>query len=83
MAKYPDVKQFPKEVAEDINKGISPIVAYEAYLQKKAYEDKMEELNKMIAKEQKKEKNKAKTTGSLKDTDEGVDKDYFSEGLFG
>lgn len=81
IAKYPEVKEFPKEVADDINKGVSPIVAYEAYVQRQEYAAKMEELNKQIAKEQKKEKNKAKTTGSLRDNDEGGTKDWFSEGL--
>lgn len=83
IAKYPDVKEYPKEVAEDINKGVSPIVAYEAWQQKKEFEAKMAELNKNIAKEQKKEKNKSNTTGSLKDTDESGEKDWFGEGLFG
>lgn len=81
MAKYPNVREYPKEVAEDINKGIAPIVAYEAYLQRQEYAAKLEELNKQIAKQQKKERNKAKTTGSLKDNDADNEKDWFSEGL--
>lgn len=81
IMKYPDVKQYPPEVAEDINKGIAPIVAYEAYLQRQEYAAKLDELNKQIAKQERKEKNKAKTTGSLKDNGENDFRDYFSEGL--
>jgi hypothetical protein len=90
LKKYPDVKEYPDEVAADIEKGISPIVAYEAYLQKREYEaqkqeyeTKLNELNKKIAKEERKQKNKATTTGSLKENDGDNDTDWFSEGLFG
>ena len=83
LKKYPDVKEYPDEVAADIEKGISPIVAYESYIQKKEYAAKMEELNKQIAKEEKKAKNKANSTGSLKENDGETEDDWFSEGLFG
>lgn len=83
LRKYPEVTEYPEEVAADIEKGISPIVAYEAYQQRKEYAAKLEELNKKTAKEAKKEKNKAKTTGSLKENDGDVETDWFSEGLFG
>ena len=83
IAKYPDVKEFPKEVEEQIKKGVSPITAYESHIQKKEYEAKLEELNKKIAKEEKKAKNKAKTTGSLKENDGDSEEDWFSKGLFG
>ena len=81
LAKYPDVKQYPDEVAKDIEKGVSPIVAYESYMQRLEYQEKLNELNKKIAKETQKQKNKAKSTGSLKDSDEGSEKDWFAEGL--
>lgn len=83
IAKYPDVKEFSKEVEEQIKKGVSPITAYESYIQKKEYEAKLEELNKQIAKEEKKAKNKAKSTGSLKENDGDSEEDWFSKGLFG
>lgn len=83
LKKYPDVKEYPDEVAADIEKGISPIVAYESYVQKQEYAAKMEELNKQIAKEEKKAKNKAKSTGSLKENDGDSEEDWFSKGLFG
>ena len=83
LAKYPDVKEFPEEVTKQIEKGISPIVAYESYLQEKAYAEKMAELDKKIAKEEKKQKNKATTTGSLKENDGENETDWFSAGLFG
>ena len=83
LKKYPDVKEYPDEVAADIEKGISPIIAYESYIQKKEYAAKMEELNKQIAIEEKKAKNKAKSTGSLKENDGETEEDWFSEGLFG
>ena len=83
LKKYPDVKEYPDEVAADIEKGISPIVAYEAFIQKQEYAAKMEELNKQIAKEEKKAKNKAKSTGSLKENDGDSEEDWFSKGLFG
>ena len=83
LKKYPDVTEYPDEVAAEIENGISPIVAYEAYLQKKEYEQKINELNKKIAKEERKQKNKATTTGSLKENDGDNETDWFSEGLFG
>ena len=83
LAKYPDVKEYPEEVAAQIEKGISPIVAYESYLQEKAYAEKMAELDKKIAKEERKQKNKATTTGSLKENDGENETDWFSAGLFG
>lgn len=83
LKKYPDVKEYPDEVAADIEKGISPIVAYESFIQKQEYAAKMEELNKQIAKEEKKAKNKAKSTGSLKENDGDSEEDWFSKGLFG
>ena len=83
LAKYPDVKEFPEEVTKQIEKGISPIVAYESYLQEKAYAEKMAELDKKIAKEERKQKNKATTTGSLKENDGENETDWFSAGLFG
>ena len=90
IKKYPDVKEYPKEVAEDIEKGISPIVAYESYLQKQEiqklkeeYEEKINELNKKNAKEERKKKNKATTTGSLKENDGDDENDSFIVGLFG
>ena len=83
LKKYPDVKKYPDEVAADIEKGISPIVAYESFIQKQEYAAKMEELNKQIAKEEKKAKNKAKSTGSLKENDGDSEEDWFSKGLFG
>ena len=70
-------------IAAEIENGISPIVAYEAYLQKMEYEQKINELNKKIAKEERKQKNKATTTGSLKENDGDNETDWFSEGLFG
>lgn len=81
IAKYPDVKEYPEEVAADIDKGVSPIVAYEAYLQKQEYEQKLSELNKKIAKEERRAKNKATSTGSLKDNDDDGERDLFSEGF--
>lgn len=83
LKKYPDVTEYPDEVAADIEKGIAPIVAYEAYLQREEYAAKINELNKKIAKEERKQKNKATTTGSLKENDGDNDTDWFSEGLFG
>lgn len=83
LKKYPDVKEYPDEVAADIENGISPIVAYESFIQKQEYAAKMEELNKQIAKEEKKAKNKAKSTGSLKENDGDSEEDWFSKGLFG
>lgn len=84
IAKYPDVKEYPPSVAKEIENGVSPIIAYQAYLNEKEYAAKLEELNKRIAKEEKKQKNKAKSTGSLNDNDDdGEDRDWFSEGLFG
>ena len=83
LKKYPDVTEYPDEVAAEIENGISPIVAYEAYLQKQEYEQKINELNKKIAKEERKQKNKATTTGSLKENDGDNETDWFSEGLFG
>ena len=83
IAKYPDVNEYPDEVAEQIDKGIPPIIAYESYLQEKQYAAKLEELNKKIAKEERKQKNKATTTGSLRENDGGGEKDWFSAGLFG
>lgn len=47
------------------------------------YEQKINELNKKIAKEERKQKNKATTTGSLKENDGDNETDWFSEGLFG
>jgi hypothetical protein len=82
LKKYPDVKEYPDEVAADIEKGISPIIAYESYIQKKEYTEKMNELNKKIAKEERKQKNKETTTGSLKENDGDNETDWFSEGLF-
>lgn len=81
IQKYPDVKEFPPEVGEQIKAGQHPIIAYESYLQQKAYEAKIEELTKKYVKEEKKEKNKVKTTGSLKDSNEDDFRDYFAEGL--
>jgi hypothetical protein len=83
MKKYPDVKKYPPEVSEQIDKGISPIIAYESWLQEQRYNERMNELNKKIAKEERKQKNKVTTTGSLKENDGDNETDWFSEGLFG
>lgn len=83
MAKYPDVKEYPEEVAKEIDKGVSPIIAYQAYLNEKEYAAKLEELNKKIAQQERKMKNKTKSTGSLKDNGTDEEHDWFSEGLFG
>ncbi len=82
IAKYPNVKEFPAEVERQIAKGISPIIAYESYIQEKEYNAKMQEINKQIAKEERKAKNKAKSTGSLKENDGDEEEDWFSKGLF-
>jgi hypothetical protein len=83
MKKYPDVKKYPPEVSEQIDKGISPIIAYESWLQEQKYNERMNELNKKIAKEERKQKNKVTTTGSLKENDGDGEDDWFSKGLFG
>ena len=82
VQKYPDVKEFPKEVSDDIEKGISPIIAYEAYQQKQVYDAKMAELNTKIEQADTKGKNKAKAAGSMKDNTAG-EHDDFLDGLFG
>lgn len=83
IAKYPDVKEYPKEVAAEIDKGVSPIIAYQAYLNEKEYQAKLEELNQKISQEEKKIKNKSKSTGSLRDNSSDEEHDWFAEGLFG
>ena len=81
MQKYPDVKEFPDSVKADINRGVHPIVAYESYVQNQNYEAKLAELNTKLAQAQKEQENKKKSTGSLKDTDDGGERDMFLEGL--
>lgn len=76
MQKYPDVKEFPSEVADDIRKGIHPILAYESYLQKQNYEAELAKLHKA-------EENKKTAPGSLKDTGGNSKYDDFEVGLFG
>lgn len=83
IAKYPDVKEYPEEVAAEIDKGVSPIIAYQSYLNEKEYQAKLEELNQKISQEEKKIKNKSKSTGSLKDNSADDEHDWFAEGLFG
>lgn len=76
LQKYPDVTEFPPEVAIDINKGINPIIAYESYLQKQNYEAELAKLKKA-------EENKKTAPGSLKDTGGDSKYDDFEMGLFG
>lgn len=81
MQKYPDVREFPESVKADINKGIHPIVAYESYVQNQNYEAKMATLSQELARAQKEQENRKRSTGSLKDTDDGGERDMFLEGL--
>lgn len=84
LTKYPDYdvqKGFPEEVAEDIQKGIHPIVAYESYVQKQEYEAKMAEFETNRAKERKRQDNINRSVGSLKDNGGDEDKDSFLSGL--
>lgn len=86
LAKYPDFdvqKGFPDEVAQDIQKGIHPIVAYESYVQKQNYEAKIKELNQKKAVEEKRQENKKRSVGSLKDNGGEDEKDSFLAGLLG
>ncbi len=84
LTKYPDFdvqKGFPEEVAEDIQKGIHPIVAYESYQQKLNYEAKMAEIETTKAREKKRQENIQRSVGSLKDNGGDEDKDSFLSGL--
>lgn len=86
LNKYPDFDVqtgFPDEVAEDIEKGIHPIVAYESYIQKQEYESLMEEIKQTQAKEQKRADNRRRAVGSLKDNGGDEEKDPFLAGLMG
>lgn len=86
LAKYPDFdvqKGFPAEVAADIQKGIHPIVAYESYVQQKNYEAKMAEFETKKAQEEKKQENRKRSVGSLKDNGGEEGKDSFLDGLLG
>lgn len=86
LAKYPDYdvqKGFPDEVAADIQKGIHPIVAYESYVQKQEYENKLTEFEQRKAQEKKRQENIERSVGSLKDNGGNDDKDLFLAGLLG
>lgn len=78
--KYPDVKEFPEAVANDINKGVHPIIAYESYLQQQMFEEKMAEITAQAEKEKRKQVNKNKSTGSLRSADDG-EHDSFLDGF--
>ena len=72
-AEYPDIKEFPQEVIEAINKGKSPLDAYRAY--------DLQQTRKKIEALQKQLENRRKTPGSAASPQGTEEHDLFLEGL--
>ena len=82
MAAYPDVKEFPPEVARKINEDkMPPIAAYKAWQREEALRQQNEELQTKLQQAEKKNLNKAKSPGSVNDTTQEVPDDFLT-GLF-
>jgi len=79
MAAYPDVKEFPPEVAKKINEDkMPPIAAYKAWLEKEELRKQNEELQTKLQQAEKKNTNKAKSPGSVQDSATEAPDDFLS-----
>lgn len=79
---FPDVKEFPPEVAKAIkDDGIPPIAAYKVWLEKEVLRQENETLKTKVQQAEKKKLNKEKSTGSVLE-DAGEVPDDFLKGLF-
>ena len=82
IAAYPDVKEFPPEVARKINEDkMPPIAAYKAWQREEELKRQNEELQTKLQQAEKKNLNKAKSPGSVNDTTQEVPDDFLT-GLF-
>lgn len=79
MAAYPDVKEFPAEVARKINEDkMPPIAAYKAWQREEDLKRQNEELQTKLQQAEKKNTNKAKSPGSVQDSATEAPDDFLS-----
>lgn len=79
-AKYPDVKEFPQEVAAMINAGTDPTFAYELYTKN---QEQIKNLTNENTELKQKQTNYYSSMGSSKASAAGEDYDDFLSGFFG
>lgn len=79
-AKYPDVKEFPEEVAAMINAGTDPTFAYELYTKN---QEQINNLTNENTELKQKQTNYYSSMGSSKASAAGEDYDDFLSGFFG
>lgn len=79
-AKYPDVKEFPEEVAAMINAGTDPTFAYELYTKN---QEQIKNLTNENTELKQKQTNYYSSMGSSKASAAGEDYDDFLSGFFG
>lgn len=77
-AKYPDVEKFTEKEAELINKGVSPIVAHEIYLENMARQKEIDEIKEKLNRAENMGNNYYSSMGSVKSTTNEEADDFLS-----